>query len=603
MPDTKLDRREILKATGAAVGVAAIGATGRALASSTHSHVIAASDSHLGAPKANESAFLDFIQNDVPSKDPDALILNGDIIEFWTRGMSSACLDFNDFTTHLEDLDSSGIDVVITAGNHDRRLIDVGRSDYDAATLEAPWSVVNEFYFESGGTEFVATHGDSGDPLQTNQTSELLCLGSDDFGKVVWDFYSAKDDMGSADAGYIGEVGEFSSSTDEGDWEHVYFEQNYNDPVVFAGPLSYNGSDESHPRIRDVDSDDFEYQIEEWDYHDGDHISETVGYAALEKGVHTFPDGTVLEVGTVKTDDTWKEVSFSNDFDSTPTILTQSQTHNCGCLSGNSASIETRQSDADTEGFKVCVQEMEADDGNHTNEKVGYVAIEPRTGKNNGIPFEVGKTGDTVTDSWHTVGFDQSYGSEPLFLASIGTYDGADPVGLRHRNKDASGVDVFLEEEQSEDDETGHATENVHYLAAESPGRLYASHSTAFTDWWEHVTDDAWNVWDDVTSNVDVPTNDLILDNPPMMAGLEQEGQSGPGIVTKNLLDTYSEYVVFGHTHVPAKGDRYVNSGAWTSRSGANLSGGSSAENTYVEIKDGGVTVYDWSSSGSTVLF
>lgn len=580
----------------------ALGASGRVLASTSNSHVIVASDSHLGAPKANESEFLKFVTEDVPARDPDALILNGDILEFWTRGMTSACLDFNDFTTHLEELDSQGIDVVLTAGNHDRRLIDVGRDDYDAATLDSPWSIANEFHFESGGREFVAVHGDEGDPLQNPTTSELLCLGSDDFGKAIWDFYSAKDDIGSADSKFIGETGTVSVSADEGEWQYVNFQQNYKDAVVVAAPLSYNGQDPAHARVRDVDKDDFEIQVEEWDYEDGSHYyDEDVGYVALNTGVHTLPDGTKVEVGRVKTDENWASVSFSNDFDDTPVVVSATQTHNSGAFTGGSDAVVTRHRNLDPDGFEVRLQEQE-NKGNHVNEQIGYIAFEKGTGKNNDVPFEAGSVSG-VTEDWSTVGFDRSYSNVPLFVASIATFGGSDPCGLRYRDLGTSSVDVFVEEETSADDETNHYNgETVDYLAFEDGARIYASHSTSFENWWDVVADDAWDVWNDVTGNVDVPTGDILVDDPPMMAGLESKGSAGPGTVAKNLLDQFPDKnVVFGHTHVPAKGDRYVNSGAWTSRGGATLSGGSHPENTYVEIVDGDATVYDWSSNGSSV--
>lgn len=66
MTEIETNRRDLMKAAGVAAGTVALAsASGRVLASTEHSHVVAASDSHLGAPKANEAEFLDFVQNTV----------------------------------------------------------------------------------------------------------------------------------------------------------------------------------------------------------------------------------------------------------------------------------------------------------------------------------------------------------------------------------------------------------------------------------------------------------------------------------------------------------------------------------------------------------
>ncbi|WP_049922428.1 metallophosphoesterase [Halopiger djelfimassiliensis] len=194
-PESHLDRRSYMKAAGLAAGTVTLGATmDGALADADHNHVVAASDVHFGSPYSNDDAFVQFLSEDVPDLDPDTLVLNGDLFEFWYRGMSSTLLEYNDVTTQLEELVSSGIEVVVIAGNHDRRLVDVGRDDYDAATLAAPWHIGEEFYFESGGREFVAVHGDGADPQQADLTSALLCAGSDDLGKVIIEFYELIND-------------------------------------------------------------------------------------------------------------------------------------------------------------------------------------------------------------------------------------------------------------------------------------------------------------------------------------------------------------------------------------------------------------------------
>jgi UDP-2,3-diacylglucosamine pyrophosphatase LpxH len=595
------DRRDFMKAVGVAAVGTAVGASATASAATDYSHVVCASDSHLGAPKANDDAFLQFVNDDLPSIAPDLFVLNGDVVEMWTRGISSSLLQYNDFTTHLEDLEASGIDVVLTAGNHDWRLLEVGRSDYDAATLSSPWGVVSEFQFTSGGREFVAVHGHQGDPLQEQPMMELLCLGSDDFGKAIWDFYQDKNNWSDAKSGLVGEVGALSVSADGGSFESASFTNSLDDPVVVTSPASYDGSQPVHPRVRSVSGSGFEVTLEEWQYLDGGHVTEDVYYLGLAVGTHTLPDGTTVEVGRVKTDHTWSSVELTAGFDATPAVFTESQTYNTNNLAGGSEPIVTRTRNAGPGGFEVRVQEEEAGD-DHATETIGYVAVEPGTGTNDGTPFEAGVTPDTVTDDTHTVWFDTDFASAPACVADLQSYDGPDPAALRFTYLDQYGVDLFVEEEASSDDETSHTSERVSYLAFESTGGVYSAHTTTHSNWWDWVTQDAYDAWDGFTSDSDI-ISDVVTGDPSMMAGLESKGAATDGVVTSNLLDQYSRYVVFGHTHVPDKGDRYVNSGAWTDRGGASLDGSDSETNTFVEIVDGDVSVKSWSSTGTTTLY
>lgn len=61
--------------------------------------------------------------------------------------------------------------------------------------------------------------------------------------------------------------------------------------------------------------------------------------------------------------------------------------------------------------------------------------------------------------------------------------------------------------------------------------------------------------------------------------------------VRERLLSWHDRYVVYGNTHDVGKGKGWVNSGAWTHRGvSANMDG----PNTYIDIKDGNVEVWQW---------
>lgn len=126
--------------------------------------------------------------------------------------------------------------------------------------------------------------------------------------------------------------------------------------------------------------------------------------------------------------------------------------------------------DVSSGGLSLKVQEEEAE-GWHATETVGYVAVQSGSGSNDGQAYEVNTTANTVTHDWHTISFDQSYDTL-LFLASMQTVDGWQPAGIRYRNLTSDSVEVFIEEDQSKDDEMGHASEVVGYAVFNGSGTI-----------------------------------------------------------------------------------------------------------------------------------
>ena len=61
-------------------------------------------------------------------------------------------------------------------------------------------------------------------------------------------------------------------------WQWVGFEKTYSDPIVVVKSLSANGSNPAVARVEVIDDRGFWVRVQEWDYLDGTHKSETVGY-------------------------------------------------------------------------------------------------------------------------------------------------------------------------------------------------------------------------------------------------------------------------------------------------------------------------------------
>lgn len=265
------------------------------------------------------------------------------------------------------------------------------------------------------------------------------------------------DTTGSDVPGELGTVVHEQATADE--WHTVGFEQRYDDPVVVSGPISYEGWHPIHTRVRDVTAGSFELQFEEWMYLDGDHRPETAHYLALSPGSYDA-GGLAVEVGRTRANHEFSGFGFDRSFDRRPVVLAQPQTYN------GSDPIVPRLRDVSTDGGEVLVQEEEGEEngGYHYEETVGYVAIEPGTGDVGGRAIEVGAA--DVHEEWRTIEFGGSY-ENPGFLAGIQTFTGPNPANVRYRNLTDSSVELFVEEEQSADDETLHRYERVGYAVFE----------------------------------------------------------------------------------------------------------------------------------------
>ncbi len=239
------------------------------------------------------------------------------------------------------------------------------------------------------------------------------------------------------------------------DWFSVSFTDPIANAVVVMGPLTDNGGQPAFARIRNVTEDGFEFQIEEWAYLDGYHVAETVGWMAMSEGAYTLPDGRVVVAGETTADTSFSSVDLTG-FDSTPVVFTQQ----VDAVDPDPA--VTRVQNVSTSGFEVKLREEEAADDVHAAEAIGYIAIEAGSGAG----LTVATTPDAVTHADYSVALADSTLDSFVFLAEMQTNDGNDTAGLRY-SATPTGVDFFVDEEQSADSETNHTTEVVGYLAAD----------------------------------------------------------------------------------------------------------------------------------------
>jgi hypothetical protein len=243
-------------------------------------------------------------------------------------------------------------------------------------------------------------------------------------------------------------------------WKHVAFSQTFQDPVVVVKSFSSYDGDPAVVRIQNIDATGFEIRIQEWDYLDGIHGEESVSYVAMERGLHTLPDGTLVEAQRLDTDVTngFTQVNFTGSFPVTPVIIAAVSTYNGG------DAVTTRTRDITAAGFQVGMEEQELNAQSHVTETISYIAWQPSSGTVDGLTFEVTTTSDMVTDNLSTIVYHETFLSLPVFIGDMQTTDGGDTANVRWQNQDLYAVDVRIAEEQSSDSEIGHTTEVVGYM-------------------------------------------------------------------------------------------------------------------------------------------
>lgn len=256
------------------------------------------------------------------------------------------------------------------------------------------------------------------------------------------------------------EVGNFSV---DHNIKRIQFQNTYRDPIVIVNSFSLNASEPGVLRVSDVDSKGFNVRVQEWDYLDGKHASETAGFLVIEKGRYILQDGTILEAGSFRTNLTssFKKVLFQKSFNVTPVVIS----------SINSAkeidAVSTRVRRITTSGFQHRMQEQESKyrtRESHRSERVSYIAWEPSSGKIENLQFEIGKTGDVVNHKNYKITFNQQFNKIPVFIGDMQTVDGGDTSNTRWSNKSKTSVDVKVHEEKSYDKELNHTYEVMGYM-------------------------------------------------------------------------------------------------------------------------------------------
>ncbi len=244
-------------------------------------------------------------------------------------------------------------------------------------------------------------------------------------------------------------------------WQWVAFERDFVDPIVVATPPSFNEAEPAVVRIDGVTAEGFWIRVQEWDYLDGLHAPETVSFLAVERGRHQLPSGEWVEADRLNASGQGvsDRTAFTAPFASAPIVLSSIASVNLA------NAVTTRLNRISTTTFDVRLQQQEATMNRHGSETVHFVAWEPSTGTIDGYEFNVGRTGNVVNHNRFALAFDTAFHSAPMVLADMQTMRGLDTAALRATNITGAGLELWVEEERSLDNEVSHGLEAVGWVA------------------------------------------------------------------------------------------------------------------------------------------
>lgn len=262
-----------------------------------------------------------------------------------------------------------------------------------------------------------------------------------------------------------------------GQWHTVTFAEQMDNPIVVMGPITNNGAQPAFTRVRDVTSDGFEFQIDEWAYQDGYHVTETISWMAVEAGTHNLGGGLVIEAGSVIANTVQDSQTFAANFSDAPAIFGQVASDFGG------DPVVARIDDVTADGFDFLFQEEEAsylaplnapvsangfgsyeefnalfptmDDrefGVHVDEEFHFVAMS----EGGYGPLFVGSS-DGIQSATH-VPFDVNYDAQSFtpdgLLLQTTSMDAYNPATGRLVSLGATSAEVFIQEDASYDPET-----------------------------------------------------------------------------------------------------------------------------------------------------
>ncbi|MEP1535160.1 MAG: cadherin-like domain-containing protein [Paracoccaceae bacterium] len=339
----------------------------------------------------------------------------------------------------------TGNDLLTGGGNSDRFLFAAGDgldtiTDFDlsADTIEIDGVALTPGALPAG----ITATADGSDVLLSYGSSDEIRLT----GATLSDWANVNQS--------VGEVGRVTlAQTGPDQWHSVSFADSIENAVVVMGPVTTNDGDPVTTRVRNITDDGFEFQFDEYEYLDGIHAAETVGWLAVSEGTHTLSNGTTIVADIASVGTSVGAVSFGQSL-TDAVVLHQVSSVN------DSDAVTSRVDNVDGTGFDAVLREQE-EGTTHVAENLSWIAIE--TGSSSGM--EVSRSGDIVGHAPDSFVFNETFATAPILLGNIQTLDGGDTSTLRVDAFSATGFSAYVDEEQSRDSEINHTNEIIGWVA------------------------------------------------------------------------------------------------------------------------------------------
>lgn len=269
----------------------------------------------------------------------------------------------------------------------------------------------------------------------------------------------------------IGEVGKLNvRQAKDSDWHTFTLTNIYDSPIVVMNPVAFNGTGAAMMRVRNVDSDSFEFKVDNWKYGSNKNKEVTVSFLVMEQGRHTIGQMSI-EADFVEVTANFVDENFQNSFSNTPVILAQPQSVN------SQNAFTTNIQNVSASGFEV---RLLTDNASSivTSETVGYVALSQHAGtllpvtdvegepQLEEYPFEVVLTEEEINQKWSSLSFQNTY-TNPIFLASQQTTNSDKTTSLRYQDLTSNSVEIKIQDENSKGGKGNHPFEAIGYVVFE----------------------------------------------------------------------------------------------------------------------------------------
>ncbi len=248
------------------------------------------------------------------------------------------------------------------------------------------------------------------------------------------------------------------------EWQWIDFQQTFVNPVVVVKGLGFNDQDPAIVRVKGVTADGFWVRVQEWDYLDGWHTTEKASYIAMERGSYDLPDGTRIEAGSLSTKATgsFQYQAFGKAFKKSIPVVFAAVTS-----ANEQDAVNARIRGSSLKGFFVGMREQEKNKASHVAERVDYIAWQASKGEVGGLRFEVGRTGNSVTQTHSKLAPQTAFAQDPIVVLDAQTTNDSDTFSLRWSALGSSAGEIWAQEEQSKDKEMTHRKETVGYFFAD----------------------------------------------------------------------------------------------------------------------------------------